>query len=77
MEHVSEVLGAVVGDLDRNMIGMGGERDVQARSLASGETFSASAEDMTDAVERVALAASVAEGLLLDPAADVIDRSAG
>ncbi|ETJ39949.1 hypothetical protein Q604_UNBC06159G0001, partial [human gut metagenome] len=24
MEHVSQVLGAVVGDLDRNVIGMGG-----------------------------------------------------
>lgn len=32
---------------------------------------------MTDAVVGIALAASVAESLLLDPAADVIDRCAG
>lgn len=77
MEHVSQVLGAVVGDLDRNVIGMGGQCAGQPGLLARREALPPGAENMADAVERVALAASVAEGLLLDPAADVIDGRTG
>ena len=77
VEHVSEVLGALVGDLDRNIVGMGCECPGQAGLLAQREAFPSGAENMTDPIEGVALAATVTEGLLLDPAADVIDRSAG
>ena len=65
MEHVSQVLGAVVGDLDRNVIGMGSQCAGQPGLLARGEALPPGAENMADAVERVALAASGAEGLLL------------
>src|SRR5699024_3294886 len=77
VEDVAEVLGAVVGDLDRDMLGMRRERAGQPSLLARGEAFPSGAENMTDPVEGVALAASVAESLLLDPAADVIDCSPG
>ncbi|CAM4110766.1 hypothetical protein HEMA109418_09415 [Helcobacillus massiliensis] len=76
-EHVSDVLGALIGDLDRNMIGMGRECAGQTSLLTRREAFPSSAENMTDPIERLALAASAAEGLLLDPAADIIDRSPG
>ena len=56
---------------------MGRERAGEPCLLARSEAFPSSAENMTDPVERVALAASVAEGLLLDPAAHVIDCSPG
>ena len=72
VEHVSEVLGALVGDLDRNAIGMGRECAGQTDLLAKSETFPSGAENMTDPVEGVALAAPVAKGLLLD----VSDRRA-
>src|SRR5699024_9039947 len=45
----------------------------QPSLLALGEAFAPRAEDVADAVEGIALAPSVAEGLLLDPAADVVD----
>ena len=77
VEHVPKVLSAAIGDFDRDVIGMGRERSFQASLLARREAFSPGAENMADAVEGVALAASVAEGLLLDPAADVIDCRAG
>lgn len=77
VEHVSEVLGAQVGDLDRNMTGMGRECAGQTSLLARREAFPTSAENMTDPVESIALTAAVAEGLLLDPAADVIHCSPG
>ena len=67
----------MVGDLDRNVIGMGGQCAGQPGLLARREALPPGAENMADAVERVALAASVAEGLLLDPAADVIDGRTG
>lgn len=41
--------------------------------LGEGEAFPSGKEDVADAVERITLAAAVAEGLLLDPAADVVD----
>lgn len=39
MEHISEVLGAVVGDLDRDMIGMGSECAGQTGLLARREAL--------------------------------------
>lgn len=42
-----------------------------------GEVLRAAQQDPADAVERVALAAAMSEGLLLDPAADVIDGLLG
>ena len=77
VEHFAGVLGAVVGDLDRDMIGMGRERAGQPVLLARREAFAPRAQEVADPVERLALAASVAERLLLDSAANVIDRSAG
>ena len=77
MEHVSEVLRALVGDLDCDVIGVSGECPGQAVLLARGEAFTPGAEDVPDPEQRVALAAAVAEGLLLNSAADVIDRCAG
>ena len=56
----------MVGDLDRGMIGVGRERAGQPVLLARREAFAPRAEEVADPVERVALAASVAEGLLLD-----------
>src|SRR5699024_6817492 len=77
VEHVAEVLGALVGDLDRDVIGMGGECAGQTGLLARREALPPGAENMTDPVERLALAAAMPESLLLDPAAHVIDRCAG
>ena len=77
MEHVAEVLGALVGDFDRDVIGMGSECAVQTDLLARCEALPPGAENMTDPVERLALAAAMPESLLLDPPAHVIDRCAG
>lgn len=63
----------MIGDLDRDVMGMGRERAVQPVLRARGEAFAACAENMADAVERIALAASVAVCLLLDSGATVID----
>lgn len=56
------------------MIGVSGERPGQAVLLARGESLSPGAEEVADPVERVSLAASMTEGLLLEPAANVIHR---
>jgi hypothetical protein len=42
--------------------------------LFVGEVFGADLQGPADAVERVALAAAVPEGVLLDAAADLIDH---
>jgi len=49
-----------------------GDRLVEPGSLTIGELFLAAAQDRSDPVERVALAAAVAMDLLLDPAADLV-----
>src|SRR5690625_5788751 len=59
------------------MIGVGRECAGQPVLLARREALPPGAENMTDPVERLALAAAMPESLLLDPAADVIDRCAG
>ena len=61
MEHVADVLCAHVGNLDRDVIGVGCECGFQAGPLARGETFLPGAKDVTDAVERVARAAAQAQ----------------
>ena len=75
-QHVSDLLGALVGDLDRDVIAMGRECAGQTDLLARRVAYPSGAENMTDAVEGIALAASVAEGHLLDSAADIVERSA-
>src|SRR5690625_7952025 len=55
------------------MIGMGSKRTGQTVLLARGEAFPAGAKDMANPVERFTLATAVAEGLLLDPATDVVN----
>lgn len=56
------------------MIGMGRERTGQTVLLARREAFSSGAENMSDAEKSIALAAAMTEGLLLDPAANIIHR---
>ena len=73
MEHPSEVLGTLVGDLDGDMIWVRSERGTEPVLLAWSEAFPSGSEDAADTVEGIARSAPVPEGLLLDPAADVID----
>ena len=46
MEHVSEILGALVGDLDRDMIEVSSKSPGQTVVLARGELLSPVAEDV-------------------------------
>lgn len=46
VEHVSEILGALVGDLDRDMIGVSSKSSGQTVVLARGELLSPVAEDV-------------------------------
>ena len=59
MEHVPDFLGALVGDLDANVIFVGCERRLQPRALSIGEAFASGAQEVADAVERVAPASKV------------------
>ncbi len=52
----------------------GGEFRIEPGGLFIGEVLGADLQGPADAVERVALAAAVAEGVLLDAAADLIDH---
>jgi hypothetical protein len=52
-EHVSDVLGARVGDLDCDVIGTGREHGVQTVLLTRREALPPSAENMTDPVDRL------------------------
>lgn len=54
-----------------------GELGVEPGGLFIGEVFGADLQGPADAVERIALAAAVPEGVLLDPAADLIDLGQG
>ena len=73
----ADLLGAPVGDLDLDVLGPGGERRLQPGALPVGEVLLPGAQDVPDSVQRVALAAPVAGGLLLHPAADVVDDLGG
>ena len=77
VEAGADLLGAAVGDLDLDVFFAGGERRVQPCLLPFGEVLLAGAEDVPDPVERVVAAAAVPGGVLLNPAADVIDDGAG
>ena len=56
------------------MILVGGDRGLEPGRLPVGELLGAGAEQVPDAVERVALPAAVPECLLLNPASALIDR---
>ncbi len=71
----AETLGDLPGDMHLLVGVIGGDRSGEASLLTVSEVFGAGAEDVADAVERVALAAPMPEGLLLDPAADLVERS--
>ena len=70
----AQLLRALPGDLDRHVALVGGEPQLQARALPVGQVFGAGAQDVADPIERVGLAAAVAVDLLLDTAADLVDR---
>src|SRR5690625_3824181 len=77
VEHVSDVQGALVGDLNADVILVRGERCLQPCLLSLGEAFASGPQEGPDAVERVALATPVPESLLLDTTADVINNAGG
>ena len=77
VKHVPDVLAALVGDLNSDMILMRDERRLQPGLLSLGEAFASGPQEVADAVERVALASAVAEGLLLNATANVIDSAGG
>ena len=64
------MLRALPGDEHFIVGGVGIDRRGQAGVLLVGEVLRSGAEDGLDAVERVALAAAVSEGVLLDAASD-------
>ena len=67
-------MGAVPGDLDFDVTVVGGERGLQAYLLPVGEVFLPGAQQVADPIQRIVSAAAVAVDVLLDPAADLIDR---
>ena len=73
MVDLPELLGALPGDehLEVSFIGVDGLR--QSDLLAVGEALLAAAQQVPDAVERVALAAPLPGDGLLDAAADFVD----
>lgn len=71
---VSELLVALPGQADFVVRVPEGELRVEPGGLFVGEVFGPDLQGPADAVERIALAAAVPEGVLLDPAADLIDH---
>jgi hypothetical protein len=71
---VAELLVALPGEGDFVVGVAEGELRVEPGGLFVGEVFGADLQRAADAVERVALAAAVPEGVLLDAAADLIDH---
>ena len=67
-------MGAVPGEFGFDVSFVGGERRLEAGRLPVGEVFLPGAQQVADPVERVVFAASVAVDVLLDPAADLVDR---
>lgn len=70
------LLGAQVGDVHLVVAFVGGDRRGEAGLLLVGEPLGA-AQHVPDPVERVAGAATMTVDLLLDAAADLIDRAPG
>ena len=60
-------------DLDVDVFVTSGERCFKPLSLLVGESFLRSTEGVADPVERVVLATSMPEGLLLDASSDFVD----
>nr|BFF05047.1 hypothetical protein GCM10023233_00160 [Brevibacterium otitidis]BFF08582.1 hypothetical protein GCM10023233_35510 [Brevibacterium otitidis] len=77
VEHVTHVLGALVGDFDTDVVLVRSERRFESRTLPVGEAFAAGPQKVADAVERVSFASPVPECLLLDAPADVINSAGG
>ena len=73
----SDLLGAPPGDFDLDVLLARGERCVQPGTLPVGQVLLPGAQGVADPVQRVALAAPMAGGVLLDPAADVVDDLGG
>ena len=73
----ADLLGALPGDLDGDVVVVGSEGGVEAGALPVGEILGAGAQDVPDPVQRVTGAAAVAVDLLLDPASDIIDHAGG
>ena len=70
----TQLLGALPCDEHLVVRGVGLDRCREPGPLLLGEVLGAGAEDGLDPVERVALAAAVPEGVLLDAAANLVDR---
>ena len=69
----AQLLGALVGDLDFDVFVASCQCGLEAGALALGEVFLTGAQDVTDRVKRVAFTAPASEGVVLDPAADLVD----
>lgn len=76
-EHVTHVLGALVGDLDTDVILVRDERRLQTGPLSLGEAFPSGPQQVADAVERITLPTPMSGCLLLDTPTDVIDSTGG
>lgn len=74
MVDVAELLVALPGQGDFVAVIPGAELSIEPGGLFVGEVFGADLQGSTDSVERVALAAAVSQGVLLDPAADLVDH---
>lgn len=70
------LLGALPGDEEFAATWVGADGLVEPVPLPVGEPVGAAPENVSDLVERVVVAPSVAVNLLLDPAADLVDRVA-
>ena len=71
---VAELLRGLPGDVDLDVLLALRERGIEPGLLPVGESFLPGAEDVADPVERITSASAVPEGVLLDAAADLIDR---
>jgi len=74
VEDVAELLVALPGQGDFVVWVSEGELRVEPGGLFVSEVFGADLQGSADSVEGVALAAAVSEGILLDPAADLVDH---
>ena len=70
----AQFLSALPRDEHLVVCGISLNRGYQPGALLVGEVLGPGAEDGLDPVERVALAAAVPEGVLLDAAANLVDR---
>lgn len=70
----AQLLGALPGDVDLVVAGVGLDGGGDPGALPVGEPFLPGAQDRADPAERVTAAAAVPGGGLVDPAADLIDR---